>query len=116
MLHRIGPATPPAPSIWPDPEGMIVEFTSPDAIVTLGADGTASFVAGGGAETVDYDYVATGQTRATLRIRRSNGDRITAFLRSFDSAAYVQSAGAAPYSISGSSSARIVSYPADPGE
>jgi hypothetical protein len=115
-LHRIGPETPPAPTIWPDPEGMIVEFTSPDAIVTLGADGTASYLGGGSAETVDYDYVATGRTRATLRIQRSNGDRITAFLRAFDSGAYYQDAGAPAYSISGTSGVRIVSYPTDSGE
>jgi hypothetical protein len=113
-----GPERPPAPSTMPDPAGLVVEFTGSQAIaavVTLGPNGTASILRGGVTEAGSYDYVATGPTRATLRVVRMDGTRKTAFLRIESSYAFYQTADAPPYSITGYGAVRLISPPAGNG-
>ncbi len=111
VFHTMGPEIPPAPVSWPDPVGMVVEFQSPHEVVTLGPNGSASIVAGGVTQSASYEYAATGRTRATLQVLRSNGSRITAFVRSQGSQAPYRAAGVAPYVVSGNVGVQFVSYP-----
>ncbi len=116
-FHTIGPEKPPAPVSWPNPVGMVIELNNnsfgPISTVTLGPNGAASIVTGAVTESASYGYSATGQTRATLQLLRSNGSRITAFIRSNGAGqAPYQTAGTRPYSITGyMNPVRLLSYP-----
>jgi hypothetical protein len=100
-LLGISTAVAPEPVNWVDPVGMEVSNPFTYEKFTLGPNGVATILLNGQTKIATYDWVATGNNRATLQVLRSNGTRITIYMNYDGATCPYREPGLKPYTVSG---------------